>query len=142
MQMLAIAGTVGRDAELRNTQNGDSVLNFSIAVDNGKDSNGNKRDASWFDCAVWGKRATGLANHIKKGDKLALTGRPTARAHDGKAYLGINVDNLTFQGGSQRQEQGHRDQGGYDDPGEFALREKHGGQSGHRSSDLEDEIPF
>lgn len=101
MQILTIAGNVGKDAVLRET-NGDPVLNFSLAVDNGKDKEGQSRAATWFDCSIWGKRATALSGHIVKGTKLALSGRPTCRAHDGKAYLGITVDNLTFQGGTQR----------------------------------------
>lgn len=129
MQNLSIAGVVGKDAELRVTQGGDSVLNFSLAVDNGKDKNGQKRDATWFDCSVWGKRANSLQNHITKGAKLALTGRPTAREYNGKAYLGISVNDLTFLGGGQeRQQSGSSGQ----DTGYGA-----GGRP-----DLDDEIPF
>lgn len=120
MQTLIIAGTVGRDAELRRTNNGDAVLGFSVAVDNGKDKSGNKRDATWFDCSIWGKRAESLERHITKGSKLTLTGRPTAREHNGKVYLGISVNDLTFMGGSngggQRQDQDYqRDDLGSDD---------------------------
>ena len=113
MQRLIIAGTVGKDAVLRNTQGGDAILGFSLAVDNGKDASGNKRETTWYDCSIWGKRGSSLERHITKGSKLTLTGRPTVRVHEGKAYLGISVDDLTFQGGSQggeRQEQS----GGYD----------------------------
>jgi hypothetical protein len=49
-----------------------------------------------------GDRAKALETHIRKGLKLALSGRPTVRAHDGKAYLGLSVDSLTFQGGGER----------------------------------------
>ena len=100
MQVLIIAGNVGKDAILRRTNSGDAVLGFSLAVDNGKDKNGNKRDATWYDCSIWGKRAESLERHITKGTKLTLTGRPTAREHNGKAYLGISVNDLTFMGGS------------------------------------------
>lgn len=99
MQILIIAGNVGRDAELRTTQNGDKVLGFSLAVDNGKDKNGNDRPATWVDCSVWGKRAEALNGYITKGKKLTLSGRPTVRVHEGKAYQGISVDQLTFMGG-------------------------------------------
>lgn len=98
MQILTIAGNVGKDAVLRRTQGGDAVLGFSLAVDNGKDKDGNSRPATWFDCSVWGKRAEALEKHIVKGTKLALAGRPSARAHEGKAYLGITVEQLTFMG--------------------------------------------
>jgi single-strand DNA-binding protein len=127
MQILTIAGTVGKDAVLRTTQGGEPVLNFSMAVDNGKDAQGNKRDATWFDCSIWGKRATALQNHIAKGSKLTLSGRPTARAHDGKAYLGMTVNELSFQGGGQRQDDADR-----------------GGQSGSpaRYADDDGDLPF
>ena len=40
MFSMTIAGNVGKDAVLRRTGNGDSVLSFSVAVDQGKDKNG------------------------------------------------------------------------------------------------------
>lgn len=129
MQQLIIAGTVGRDAELRQTQNGDAVLGFSLAVDNGKDAQGNKREATWFDCSLWGKRAQALAAHIRKGDKLTVTGRPGAREHNGKVYLQCSVNDLTFQGGNRREEQ-PRAQGGY------------GGAPAGGGFDDQDGIPF
>ena len=125
MQVLMIAGTVGKDAVLRKTTGGDDVLGFSLAVDNGKDKNGEKRDATWYDCAIWGKRAASLERHITKGSKLALTGRPSTRAHDGKAYLGINVSDLTFMGGNASEKRG----GG-------------GGEAPQQSYDLDGDIPF
>jgi single-strand DNA-binding protein len=100
MQQLIVAGNVGKDAELRRTQGGDAVLNFSLACDNGKDASGNRRDSTWYDCSIWGKRAESLEAHIKKGCKLTLSGRPTVRVHNEKAYLGISVQDLTFQGGN------------------------------------------
>ncbi|MBU1304697.1 MAG: single-stranded DNA-binding protein, partial [Alphaproteobacteria bacterium] len=101
MQILTIAGNVGKDAVLRQQDGREPVLNFSIAVDNGKDKDGQSRPATWFDCSLWGKRAESLEKYILKGTKLAVSGRPSARAHEGKAYLGITVNDLTFQGSSQ-----------------------------------------
>lgn len=102
MQQLMIAGTVGKDAELRRTQAGDPVLGFSVAVSNGKDKNGNWRDSTWYDCSLWGKRAEALQGMITKGTKLAVTGRPKGREHNGKVYLGLHVSELTFMGGGSR----------------------------------------
>ena len=130
MQILTIAGNVGKQPELRHTQGGDAVLGFSVAVDNGKDKQGNKRDATWYDVSLWGKRATALQSHISKGSKLVLTGRPSAREHNGKAYLGISVDDLTFMGGGSSGVGSQDNGGGYDS-----------GPQGGRS-DLDDEIPF
>lgn len=115
MQILMIAGNVGNVKEVREVV-GDKVLNFSLAVDNGKDKNGERRESTWYDCALWGKRAESLAPHITKGLKLALSGRPGARAHDGKAYLSLTVNELTFMGGGQdrQAEQSKQSSGQYE----------------------------
>jgi single-strand DNA-binding protein len=134
MQQLTIAGNVGKDPVLRTTQGGDNVLGFSLAVDNGKDANGNKRDATWYDCALWGKRATALQGHISKGTKLVLTGRPTVREHEGKAYLGISVDGLTLLGGKPD----GGEQRGYDQ----SPQSGQGAPSGGDRNDMDDNIPF
>jgi len=127
MQILTIAGNVGKDAELRRTQNGDAVAGFTVAVDQGKDKNGNKRDSVWFDCSLWGKRGEALAQYITKGMKVTVSGRPTCREYNGKAYMGVSVDQITLQGGKSSS----GDSGGYD-----------GGHQGPPADDLDGEIPF
>ena len=140
MQKLIIAGTVGRDAELRTTQGGDKVLGFSVAVDNGKDQQGNKRPATWYDCSIWGKRAESLAGYIRKGERMTLEGRPAARAHDGKAYLGLSVSDFTFQGGTQGGgQQSGGGYGGQQDSGGYGGGYGAGGRPG---DDMGDSIPF
>ena len=135
MQKLIIAGNVGKDAVLRRTQSGDPVLGFNLAVDNGKDKNGQKREATWFNCSIWGNRGESLERHITKGLKLTLIGRPTVDVYEGKGKLGISVDDLTFMGGgSDGGNSKQSDSGGYDQ----------GGQSGYGAggSAMDDEIPF
>lgn len=139
MQLLIIAGNVGKDAKLRQTSS-DDVLSFSLAVSNGKDKDGNERPATWYDCSLWGKRASALERHITKGTKLILRGRPSAREHDGKAYLGITVDELEFTGGTKRDDGDRRnDHGGRND-----QRNDGGGYGGggYGRSDMDQEIPF
>lgn len=138
MQILMIAGNVGKDAKLREAA-GDSVLNFSLAVDNGKDRDGNKRDATWYDCAIWGKRATSLERHILKGTKLALTGRPTVRVYEGKAYPGITISELTFMGSSGGNETADR---GHQAPSDNAPSYADRRNPPAATSDMDDEIPF
>ncbi len=115
MISMTVAGNVGRDAQLRRTQGGDPVLGFSVAVDMGKDKNGNKRDAVWVNCSIWGKRAESLETYITKGTKLVLTGRPGVNVYEGKGSLTLSVNDLTFMGGSQQQ-RSDEDRGGYDEP--------------------------
>jgi single-strand DNA-binding protein len=127
MISMTVAGNVGRDAQLRRTQGGDPVLGFSVAVDMGKDKNGNKRDAVWVKCSIWGKRAESLETYISKGTKLVLTGRPGVNVYEGKGSLTLSVIDLTFMGGSQHQ-RSDEDRGGYDEP--------------PPRDDLDDDVPF
>lgn len=73
-----ISGNLTRDAELRSTQSGLSVLNFGIAVN---DRVKNQQTGEWtdrpnfIDCVLFGKRADSLANILHKGSKIALEGK-------------------------------------------------------------------
>lgn len=107
MQKTTIAGTVSQVRELK--QVGDrQVFNFSVAVSNGKDKDGNWRDSTFFDCAVWDKRAESVSRFLTKGTKVAVIGRVTAREHEGKAYLQLAVDDFTLLGGGERGGQDQR----------------------------------
>lgn len=124
MQLLTIAGTVGKDAVLRSTGK-DDVLGFSVAVSNGKD-----KDATWYEAEIWGQRARKLESHIKKGARLTLYGRPKVRVYDGNAKLGLSVDNFTFQSSAEQRQGGGGSSDNYDS-----------GSSGG-GYDRSDSIPF
>lgn len=67
-----------RDAELRVTSSGSSVLSFGIAVnDRRRDSKTGEaiEYANFFDCSIFGKRADALEKYMKKGVKVAIEGR-------------------------------------------------------------------
>lgn len=129
MQIAHIAGNVGKDATLKNLQNGDKVLSFSVAVDNGRD-----KESTWYDCSLFGKRGEALGQYITKGSKVTVMGRLSVRVHEGKAYLQINVSEITLQGGnangdrqesrpaaSQSQGGGYSAPGGMDDDVPFEM---------------------
>jgi single-strand DNA-binding protein len=101
-------GRVGGDAELTYTPSGIAVAKFSIAIDNGKDKEGEKKSATWVKCAIWRDRAEKLAPHIKKGNMVAVSGDIEARAwidknsSEARCSLEVNVDKFTFAGSAQR----------------------------------------
>jgi single-strand DNA-binding protein len=143
MQTLLIAGNVGNVKEIKDV-GGDKVLNFSIAVDNGKDKNGEKREPTWYECALWGKRAESLAPYIAKGSKLAVSGRPSARAHEGKAYLGLTVNELTFMSSKADNERSSERaaSSGDDYSSGFSTGDANKPSGPRESYDLNDDIPF
>ena len=124
MKNITILGGVGKDPETRTTQNGKQVTGVSLAVDDGW---GDNKRTLWFDCAVWGKRGEVISQHIKKGDKLCVTGELSTREHEGKTYLTVNVSDFSFAGKSQ---QSSDTGGGY------------GSGGTPNSNDMDDEIPF
>ena len=143
MQRIFITGRVGRDSELRYTQNNKAVLNFSIATDLGW---GENKRTVWHNCAVFGERAQKLAEHIQKGKMLLVTGEVTARGwqtNDGEARadLEVFVQDLEFLGG--KSESGGQ-QGGGGDYGGQQNGTPDGGNDfgGGANADLDDEIPF
>jgi len=99
MKVIAIAGTVGKDAILRRTQGGDAVLGFSLAVDDGY---GDNKSTMWFDVSIWGKRGESLQSHIKKGMKLTASGEFGLREHEGKYYPMCRASEVALQGGGEQ----------------------------------------
>lgn len=76
---VVITGNLTRDAELSNTKgNNTPVLNFAVAVNDRRknQSTGEWEDyPNYVDCALFGPRATALANILKKGLKVAVEGK-------------------------------------------------------------------
>ena len=58
---------LGRDAELRYTQNNDPVASLSLAYNHSKPGQDGKRPTTWIDATLWGKRAESLAPYLTKG---------------------------------------------------------------------------
>ena len=91
MKVITIAGNVGKDAIVRRTGNGDAVAGFSVAVTD------RKKDTTWFDVSVWGKRGETLAQYITKGSKITVVGELSTREHEGKTYLSVNASEIALQ---------------------------------------------
>lgn len=74
MNVFAVTGNLGKDAELRFTPGGDPVCSFNFAFTSGF---GEKQKTSWLTATVWGKRAETLAPMLPKGSKVGLVGELT-----------------------------------------------------------------
>ena len=99
MKSITIAGGIGRDATTRQTQSGDSVTGFSVAVE---ERNGRDRRTIWFDVSIWGRRGDALSQYLTKGSKVAVSGDLSTREHEGKTYLTVRADQVTLLGGGNR----------------------------------------
>lgn len=98
MQNITIAGKLGKDADLRNTQNGDAVCSFSVAVDS---RSGREKTVSWWRVSLWGKRGEALAPYLLKGASVTVCGEFSLGEYDGKPQLNIRANEIALQGGKQ-----------------------------------------
>lgn len=88
MRRVEIIGNLGRDAELKVTNSGTSVLNFSVGA-----SGSRKEDETvWHSCALFGKRAESLSQYLKKGQKVFVRGEFKLRQWSKGDRHGVDVD--------------------------------------------------
>lgn len=98
MNSICVAGNLTKDAELKHLNNGDAVLNFSIADSQGKD-----KTAIFWNCQLFGKRAEALAQYLTKGQAVAVSGSVSEREwtdKDGntKKSMNVRVNEVALQG--------------------------------------------
>jgi single-strand DNA-binding protein len=67
-------GNLTDDPEMRYTPQGTEVTSFSIAINNGKDRDGNEREPTYVDIVAWEKTAENVAEYCRKGNKVAIEG--------------------------------------------------------------------
>lgn len=101
-----ITGNLTRDAELRATPSGTSVLGFGVAVN---DRRKNPQTGEWedrpnyIDCTMFGARADAVSHYLTKGVKVAVEGRLQWRQweKDGqkRSKVDIVVDELVLMSG-------------------------------------------
>ena len=78
----AIIGNVGKDPEVRHTQSGTVVANFSIATSETwyDKAKGEKQEKTeWHRVVAWGKLAEVVERYVKKGRQIYIQGRIETR---------------------------------------------------------------
>lgn len=75
MNRVVLTGRMGKDAELRQTNSGKSVANFSLAVQKRIKPTDGSPDSDWFNIVVWGQSAEYAAQYLGKGRLIAVDGR-------------------------------------------------------------------
>ena len=101
-----LIGNLGRDPELRYTQGGQGVANFTLATnERWKDKDGQSQERSeWHRIVVWGKQAENCAQYLQKGRSCYIEGRLQTREWEDKEgnkrqTTEIVAQNVTFLGG-------------------------------------------
>lgn len=77
MNKVTLLGRLAQDPEIRYTNNGKAVTNFTMAVDRGKD-----KGADFIPVVFWDKTAETIGNYVKKGQRLLIEGRLQVRSYE------------------------------------------------------------
>lgn len=95
-------GRLTKDAELRSTNSGTSILLFSVAVnDRVKNGLGEWGDyTNYLDCKMFGNRADALSMKLTKGTKVAVEGKLRWSQWEAegrkRSKVEVMVDNVEF----------------------------------------------
>ena len=142
MNVISISGNVTKDGEIRQVGQ-DDVLQFAVA-DNmiGKD-----KGAIFWNCSLWGKRATSLADFIRKGQPVTVNGSVSERiwtdkeGNERKSFE-IRVNDVALQGGKpQGQSESTPRPAQRPAPRQEAPRQA-APSGGSGFADMDDDIPF
>jgi single-strand DNA-binding protein len=121
MNVITVAGTLGKDAEVKYLANGDAICNFSVA-----DSQGRDKPTIWWNCGLYGKRAESLSQYLTKGQAVTVTGSVSEREWSDKngnqrKSMDVRVNDVALQGGrkdaepQQERRQAPKPQQSFDD---------------------------
>ena len=119
MNKVILCGHVGQAPELRHTQGGKAVANFSMATNEGKD-----KPPTWHRIVVWDKLADNCAKFLEKGRQVLVEGRIQHSQYekDGEKRTSTEIvaHAVQFLGGGKGEGKTERKQepepSGYDSP--------------------------
>ena len=77
MNKVILIGNLGGDPELRYTQSGTAVCNFSVATnETWRDKEGNEQsNTEWHRIVVWGKQAESCEQYLSTGSQVCVEGK-------------------------------------------------------------------
>ena len=103
MNKVFLIGNLTHDPELRTLPSGDSVCNFSIAVNRRRRSNAEagQPEADFFRVAAWRQLGENCARYLAKGRKVSVVGSVSCRTYVGsdgqtRASLEVVADDVEF----------------------------------------------
>lgn len=98
-------GTIGRDPEIKTTNGGMTIANFSIAItERMKIKDEWREDTQWVNIVAYGQTAKVCGDYLAKGSQVFIEGRLTTRKWEDKQKntrytTEVVVNNIVFMGG-------------------------------------------
>lgn len=106
MNSIVLIGRLTRDAEMKYTNSGTAISNFSLAVDKSY-KKGEQKEVNFFDIVLWGKVAESLNQYLTKGKQIAVQGeldqqRWQSSEGQNRSKIIINAKNVQLLGGQKQ----------------------------------------
>lgn len=81
MNRATIIGNLTKDPDMRTTQDGKTVTNFTVAVNRRATRNNDHPEADFFRVAAWGALGESCHKYLAKGKKVAVVGSVQVRTY-------------------------------------------------------------
>jgi len=142
-----LVGNVGQDPEIRTTQDGREIANFSIATsESWKDKNtGERKDKTeWHRCVVFSQGLVNIIkNYVKKGTKLYIEGALQSRKWTDNQGTEKTTTEIVLQNyNSTLQILDSRERGGSSDGHSNSHHKKSSSREDISVEENDDEVPF
>lgn len=82
MNSIQLIGRLTKDVEVKFTQSGTAVGNFTLAVNRSFKNEQGEREADFINCVIWRKAAENLAQFTRKGSQIGIDGRIQTRNYE------------------------------------------------------------
>ena len=82
LNQTVLVGRLVSDVELKETESGKRVANFTLAVPRSYKNFNGEYDTDFIDCVVWKSVAENTAEYCKKGDLLGIKGRVETKVYE------------------------------------------------------------
>jgi len=98
MQKVMLIGNLGRDPEVKYSQQGTAIAQFSVATtERWKNKDGQPQEhTEWFAVKAFGRRAEVVGAHLCKGSRIYLEGRKRTESWDDKQTGGKHYRDFVY----------------------------------------------
>ena len=101
MNVFTGIGRLTEDVDMKYTPNGTAVARFTIAINRPFKNKDGNYEADFINCVAFGKRAETIAEYVRKGHRIGVTGSIMTGSYENnqgqKVYTtNINVTGFTF----------------------------------------------
>ena len=113
---VVLVGRMTKDAELRYTPSNVAVATFTLAVNRNFKKQDGEREADFVNCVICRQQAENLANWVKKGALIGVTGRIQTRSYKNQQGQRVYVTEVvaeSFQLLESRVEQSNSQDGSF-----------------------------